>query len=88
MPNYGDKKYWEQRYLEQKEITFDWQLIITSRLEDYSTLKSIIEEFKLDKKGCKTIVGNVKDIKYENNFFDLAVINRQLMLCYAEIFLF
>lgn len=24
MPNYGDPKYWEHRYEEQKDVTFDW----------------------------------------------------------------
>jgi hypothetical protein len=42
MPNYGDPKYWEQRYEEQMGSTFDW-------LEDYETIKSIIEELKLNK---------------------------------------
>lgn len=29
MPNYGDPKYWEQRYEEQGcNITFDWYNII------------------------------------------------------------
>ena len=36
MPNYGDPKYWENRYKNSKS-TFDW-------LEDYSSLKSIISE--------------------------------------------
>lgn len=31
MPNYGDLKYWEERYKNQKNKTFDW-------LEDYSSL--------------------------------------------------
>ncbi len=28
MPNYGDPKYWEQRYNEQKDTTFDWYDIL------------------------------------------------------------
>ena len=36
MANYGNLNYWESRYLEQKEITFDW-------LEDYESLKGIFE---------------------------------------------
>jgi len=42
MPNYGDPKYWEERYDEQMGTTFDW-------LEDYETLKPIIEELKINK---------------------------------------
>ena len=40
MPNYGDKKYWEQRYLDQINTTFDWYLIIiieVRRLFDIKT---------------------------------------------------
>ena len=44
MPNYGDPKYWEERYNEQKDFTFDW-------LEDYDSLKPIIEEIKIEKTG-------------------------------------
>ena len=36
MPNYGDPKYWENRYKNSKS-TFDW-------LEDYNSLKSIISD--------------------------------------------
>ena len=36
MPNYGDPKYWENRYKNSKS-TFDW-------LEDYGSLKSIISD--------------------------------------------
>ena len=42
MPNYGDPKYWEERYEEQMGTTFDW-------LEDYETLRPIIEELKIEK---------------------------------------
>ena len=37
MPNYGEKKYWEERYESQKGKTFDW-------LEDYESIKPIIEK--------------------------------------------
>jgi 2-polyprenyl-3-methyl-5-hydroxy-6-metoxy-1,4-benzoquinol methylase len=49
MPNYGDHKYWEDRYKAQQGVTFDW-------LEDYETLKSLIDEHKLDKNNSKTLV--------------------------------
>jgi 2-polyprenyl-3-methyl-5-hydroxy-6-metoxy-1,4-benzoquinol methylase len=41
MPNYGDPKYWEERYKCQQGTTFDW-------LEDYSTLRPIVNDLKLD----------------------------------------
>ena len=40
MPNYGDPNYWIDRYKEQQETTFDW-------LEDYQTLKPLIDGLKL-----------------------------------------
>ena len=33
MPNYGDPKYWEQRYDEQKDTTFDWLQIFNKGLK-------------------------------------------------------
>lgn len=45
MPNYGDPKYWEERYDKQgKETTFDW-------LENYNSIKPLIEELSISKKG-------------------------------------
>ena len=37
MPNYGDPKYWDKRYREQEDTTFDW-------LEDYNSLKDLIAD--------------------------------------------
>lgn len=36
MPNYGDPKYWEDRYKQQTGVTFDW-------LENYESLKPLFE---------------------------------------------
>ena len=113
MPNYGDISYWEERYKNTEDSTFDW-------LENYSTLKEIIDSLNISKEcgkilnlGCgnsefsenmyddgyhhiKNIdisqnvinlmnsrvkdrkemtyeVMDVRDIKYEDNFFDLAI---------------
>lgn len=49
MPNYGDAKYWEDRYKAQTETTFDW-------LEDYETLKPLIENLNIDKDSSKTLI--------------------------------
>ena len=43
MPNYGDKKYWVERYDEQNGTTFDW-------LEDYESIKPILENLKIKKR--------------------------------------
>jgi ubiquinone/menaquinone biosynthesis C-methylase UbiE len=50
MPNYGDPKYWDERYKSQKGITFDW-------LEDYNTLKPLFEEIGIPKDSSTLILG-------------------------------
>lgn len=35
MPNYGDPKYWDERYKNQNKTTFDW-------LENYETLRPLL----------------------------------------------
>ena len=37
MPNFGELNYWEKRYQEMCDTPYDW-------LEDYDTLKPIIED--------------------------------------------
>jgi EEF1A lysine methyltransferase 4 len=37
MPNFGDLNYWEKRYQEMSDVTYDW-------LEDFDSLKPILEE--------------------------------------------
>ncbi len=36
MPNYGDPKYWDERYRQQHDTTYDW-------LENYETLKPLLD---------------------------------------------
>mmetsp|Transcript_33538 Transcript_33538/g.38118 ORF Transcript_33538/g.38118 Transcript_33538/m.38118 type:complete len:234 (+) Transcript_33538:298-999(+) len=111
MPNYGDPSYWDKRYNEQRNTTFDW-------LEDWAALKPILAQLgvKKDDKilmlGCGNAelsedmyndgysaiynidissvvidtmkarcadtsmvweVMDVRDLKYPDNFFDLAI---------------
>ena len=129
MPNYGDTSYWEERYKNSEDSTFDW-------LENYSTLKEIIDSLKIPKDsgrilnlGCgnsefsenmyddgyhhiKNIdishnvinlmnsrvkdrkemtyeVMDVRDIKYENNYFDLAIDKSTMdaLLCGDDAFI-
>ena len=66
MPNYGDPKYWEDRYDEQgKETTFDW-------LETYNTLKPLIDELKIphDSKILNLGCGNAEicEDMYDDGF--------------------
>jgi len=63
MPNYGDPNYWEERYKHNENSTFDW-------LEDYETLKPIIEEFKLYKKTAKILVLGCGNAEFSENMFD------------------
>ena len=42
MPNYGEKKYWVERYESEKGKTFDW-------LEDYESLKPMIKDLGIKK---------------------------------------
>jgi 2-polyprenyl-3-methyl-5-hydroxy-6-metoxy-1,4-benzoquinol methylase len=63
MPNYGDPNYWEERYKSNEDSTFDW-------LEDYETLKPIIEEFKLDKLSAKILVLGCGNSELSQNMYD------------------
>ena len=39
MPNYGEKKYWDDRYEKAgRDAVFDW-------LESYATLRRLLEQF-------------------------------------------
>ena len=50
MPNYGDKKYWIERYDEQNGTTFDW-------LEDYESIKPILLNLHIKKESRILNVG-------------------------------
>ena len=129
MPNYGDIKYWEERYKSAEDSTFDW-------LENYSSLKDIISTLNIPKEtgqilnlGCgnsefsenmycdgyKNIINidishnvikamkernkdkvgmvyevmDVRDLKYEDNTFDLAVDKSTIdaLLCGDDAFI-
>ena len=41
MPNYGDATYWDDRYTQKKESTFDW-------LEGWDDVKSTLEKYAVD----------------------------------------
>ena len=61
MPNYGDPSYWEERYKTNEDSTFDW-------LEDYETLKPIIDEFKLDKLNSKVLILGCGNAEFSDGF--------------------
>jgi ubiquinone/menaquinone biosynthesis C-methylase UbiE len=129
MPNYGDIKYWEERYKNSEYATFDW-------LENYPTLKEIITSLNIPKESGKILnlgcgnsefsenmyddgyhniknidishyvidlmkersknrpemtyeVMDVRDIKYESNYFDLAIDKSTIdaLLCGDDAFI-
>ena len=47
--NYGDPTYWDNRYKLQENTTFEW-------LEDYESIKPILEDLKLDKSIIKILI--------------------------------
>ena len=63
MPNYGDKKYWEDRYEEQKGKTFEW-------LEDYPSIKPIITKIGTKKDANILNVGCGNSEFSENMYED------------------
>ena len=62
MPNYGNPEYWEARY---KDInsTFDW-------LEDYKTLKDIIDNLSIPKETGKIINLGCGNSEFSENMYD------------------
>lgn len=50
MPNYGDPKYWDKRYAENRGTMFDW-------LEDYHSLKPLLTSIIPDLTARILIIG-------------------------------
>ncbi len=61
MPNYGDPKYWDKRYKEQENATFDW-------LEDYASLKSLIKT--LVKPEGRVLVLGCGNAEFSEDMYD------------------
>ncbi len=50
MPNYGDPKYWDERYKDNENTTFDW-------LEDYASLKPLFSDLIPNKNARILVIG-------------------------------
>lgn len=65
MTDYGSKTYWEKRYENQKDVTFDW-------LEDYDSIKPILEKIKINKNSRILNVGcgnsELSERMYDDNY--------------------
>ena len=63
MPNYGDVKYWEERYKNSEYPTFDW-------LENYQTLKEIITSLNISKESGKILNLGCGNSEFSENMYD------------------
>jgi len=62
MPNYGDPKYWEERY-KNTDSTFEW-------LEDYDSLKCLIDKLQISKENGKILNLGCGNSKICENMYD------------------
>ena len=64
MPNYGDAKYWDERYA-RKDMsdTFDW-------LEGYSQLKEILVQFLPNQQKSKILVLGCGNAEFSEDMYD------------------
>ena len=63
MPDYGDPKYWDDRYLKSgKETTFDW-------LESYQSLSGVLDQF-LTHKSMKILVLGCGNAEFSEDLYD------------------
>lgn len=63
MPNYGDPKYWDERYQSAgKDNTFDW-------LESYETLKGLLSQF-MTSKHIRILVLGCGNAEFSEDLYD------------------
>ena len=63
MPNYGEAKYWDDRYTKAgKEASFDW-------LENFETLKSTLEPY-LVSPDMKILILGCGNAEFSENLYD------------------
>jgi len=67
MPNYGDPKYWDDRYKSQNKSTFDW-------LENYESLRPLMnnlvdKEHRILNLGCGN--AEITEFMYDDGFHNI-----------------
>lgn len=63
MPNYGDPKYWDERYARSGiDGTFDW-------LESYASLKGVLDQFLLSK-DMRILVLGCGNAEFSEDLYD------------------
>ena len=63
MPNYGEKKYWDDRYFKAgAQASFDW-------LENYDSLKGILEEI-LESKEARILILGCGNADFSEDLYD------------------
>ena len=69
MPNYGDPKYWDERYTKNDGIMFDW-------LEDWQSLKPLLTDTSIMKPESKILVigcgnANLSEDMYDDGYHNI-----------------
>lgn len=67
MPNYGDPRYWEERYKHEKGGTFDW-------LENYETMKPLLSNLMSKDQSILNVgCGNseLTEDMYDDGYFNI-----------------
>lgn len=62
MPNYGDPKYWDKRYLNNEGSMFDW-------LEDYTSLKPLLSDL-IPSKDARILVLGCGNANFSEDLYD------------------
>ena len=63
MPNYGEKKYWDDRYSKAGgQASFDW-------LENYESLKDLLEEF-IESKEAQILILGCGNADFSEDLYD------------------
>ena len=69
MPNYGDHKYWDDRYAKAgRDAVFDW-------LESYATLRRLLEQF-MPSQDIKILILGCGNAEFTEDLYDAGYKNQ------------